>query len=219
MITQTARFDVPPEVPGCAVCGREAGDGSGWFLVVENSWLDRLKILHWHPTLAEQGGMRSVCCKLHLKSATHSLADLCEPAIRRQRGFPPARLNQRWDDRGRLGYRFRSQPGGRVGGVSRVTVERLDRVSAGAGMHPGSSSRWPHSGVAAPGGDGVGRGVTGIPNTQAATGGFASLCLSKPACRRLAAPAFFPGASVPGDGDGHVSGRLPGNAASCFAGS
>jgi hypothetical protein len=68
LITQTARFDVPPEAPGCAVCGREAGDGSGWFLVVENSWLDRLKILHWHPTLAEQGGMRSVCCKLHLKT-------------------------------------------------------------------------------------------------------------------------------------------------------
>ena len=74
MIIKTTRLDGPTATLGCAVCGRKAG-GSGWFLVVEDSWLDRLKILHWHPILAEQEEMRGACCKLHLKTLlTHWLA-------------------------------------------------------------------------------------------------------------------------------------------------
>lgn len=51
----------------CSVCGMEASDHTGWFLVVENYWLDRLKVLHWHPILAEQAQIQSVCGKFHLK--------------------------------------------------------------------------------------------------------------------------------------------------------
>lgn len=51
----------------CAVCGSESLSRSGWFLVVENGWLDRLKVLSWHPVLAEQDQMLSVCSKQHLK--------------------------------------------------------------------------------------------------------------------------------------------------------
>jgi hypothetical protein len=40
---------------------------AGWFLVVENRWLDRLKILSWHPVLATGKDMRSVCGRQHLK--------------------------------------------------------------------------------------------------------------------------------------------------------
>jgi hypothetical protein len=40
----------------------------GWFLVVENRWLDRLKILSWHSALAAQKDMKSVCCREHLKT-------------------------------------------------------------------------------------------------------------------------------------------------------
>jgi hypothetical protein len=36
--------------------------------VVENRWLDRLKILSWHPTLATQKDTKSVCCQQHLKA-------------------------------------------------------------------------------------------------------------------------------------------------------
>ncbi len=36
--------------------------------MVENRWLDRLKILSWHPLLARQKDMRSVCCRQHLKT-------------------------------------------------------------------------------------------------------------------------------------------------------
>lgn len=58
----------------CSVCGMEASDHTGWFLVVENCWLDRLKVLHWHPLLAEQAHMQSVCGKFHLKTLiTHWL--------------------------------------------------------------------------------------------------------------------------------------------------
>jgi hypothetical protein len=51
----------------CAVCGIETKRHTGWFLVMDNHWLDRVKILSWHPVLAGTGKMRGVCGKLHLK--------------------------------------------------------------------------------------------------------------------------------------------------------
>jgi hypothetical protein len=42
--------------------------------VVENRWLDSLRILSWHPVLAAQKGMTSVCNRQHLKTLiTHWL--------------------------------------------------------------------------------------------------------------------------------------------------
>ncbi len=52
----------------CSVCGLDTFRHAGWFLVVENRWLDRLKILSWHPSLARQKDVRSVCCRQHLKT-------------------------------------------------------------------------------------------------------------------------------------------------------
>src|SRR5208337_1103913 len=52
----------------CSVCGLDTFGHTGWFLVVENRWLDRLKILSWHPLLARQRDARSVCCRQHLKT-------------------------------------------------------------------------------------------------------------------------------------------------------
>lgn len=51
----------------CSVCGQVALRHDGWFLVMENRWLDRLKILTWHSTLAKQSHVRSSCCREHLK--------------------------------------------------------------------------------------------------------------------------------------------------------
>lgn len=51
----------------CSVCGLDTFRHKGWFLVVGNRWLDRLKILSWHSSLAAQKGTRSVCCREHLK--------------------------------------------------------------------------------------------------------------------------------------------------------
>jgi len=52
----------------CAVCGLETFRHKGWFLVVENRWLDRIKILSWHASLATQKDMKSACCREHLKA-------------------------------------------------------------------------------------------------------------------------------------------------------
>ena len=51
----------------CTVCGAEAKHHAGWFLVAENRWLDHLKILSWHPVLADQREIQSVCSEEHLK--------------------------------------------------------------------------------------------------------------------------------------------------------
>lgn len=51
----------------CVVCGIETKRHTGWFLVMDNYWLDRVKVLSWHPVLARTGRMRGVCGKLHLK--------------------------------------------------------------------------------------------------------------------------------------------------------
>ncbi len=54
--------------PSCSVCGLDTFRHTGWFLVIENRWLDRLKILSWHSALASQKEMKSACCKQHLKT-------------------------------------------------------------------------------------------------------------------------------------------------------
>jgi len=58
----------------CAVCGLDTFRHAGWFLVIENRWLDRLRILSWHSSLATLKDMKSVCCPQHLKTLiTHWL--------------------------------------------------------------------------------------------------------------------------------------------------
>lgn len=52
----------------CVVCGMETTRHTGWFLVIDNRWLDRLKIFAWHPVLSRDGRMQSVCGKQHLKT-------------------------------------------------------------------------------------------------------------------------------------------------------
>jgi len=54
--------------PPCSVCGLDTFRHTGWFVVGENRWLDRLKILSWHSALASQKDMKSVCCRQHLKT-------------------------------------------------------------------------------------------------------------------------------------------------------
>ncbi len=51
----------------CAVCGIQSVYHANWFLVLENRWLDHLKILSWHPALAEQAEIQKVCGEEHLR--------------------------------------------------------------------------------------------------------------------------------------------------------
>jgi hypothetical protein len=67
---------LPPTRLLCAVCGIETNQHARWFLVVENRWLDRLRILSWHPVLAAQADMMGVCGRQHLKTLiTHWLTE------------------------------------------------------------------------------------------------------------------------------------------------
>jgi len=59
-------YSIKKRLP-CSVCGFDSFSRSGWFLVVENRWLDRLRILTWHPSLALKKDFQSVCGRQHLK--------------------------------------------------------------------------------------------------------------------------------------------------------
>ena len=60
-------FLLTTRVP-CAACGVVTFRHDGWFLLVENRWLDHLKVLTWHPSLANRKETKSACCREHLKT-------------------------------------------------------------------------------------------------------------------------------------------------------
>jgi hypothetical protein len=60
-------FRIKPRLP-CSVCGQDAVRHNGWFLVIENRWLDRLRIFDWHPSLAAGKEVGSACCRQHLRT-------------------------------------------------------------------------------------------------------------------------------------------------------
>jgi hypothetical protein len=94
-------------LPGCTVCGRERTIESGWFLLIESRWQDKVKILRWHDLLALQQGVHKVCCAAHVQElvvhwmATGSLdypfARVKAPTIRSYvgRAMAPAELDTR----------------------------------------------------------------------------------------------------------------------------
>lgn len=66
--------------PLCSICGAPAFDCEDWFLVVDNRWQDKLKILQWNQRLSSQRGVHHVCSAAHVQElvlhwmATGSLA-------------------------------------------------------------------------------------------------------------------------------------------------
>lgn len=51
----------------CAVCGEEDVRPVNWYLLAENSWMNRVKILLWSDALACQPGVLPVCCAEHVQ--------------------------------------------------------------------------------------------------------------------------------------------------------
>ena len=51
----------------CSICGEERTGTVGWFLLTEDSWLDRLKVLHWNDPLARQVGVHCLCSAKHVQ--------------------------------------------------------------------------------------------------------------------------------------------------------
>ncbi len=48
----------------CTICGREK-TRSGWFLIAENRWEDKLKILEWNDRVAWMSGVQEACSPSH----------------------------------------------------------------------------------------------------------------------------------------------------------
>ncbi|MGH9528703.1 MAG: hypothetical protein ACRD2S_02160 [Terriglobales bacterium] len=48
----------------CTVCGREKTK-SGWFLIAENRWGDKLKIVEWNDRVAWMNGVQQACSAPH----------------------------------------------------------------------------------------------------------------------------------------------------------
>ena len=51
----------------CPICGEVRENPEGWFILVENPWTDRLKILSWNETLARTEGARPACSAPHVQ--------------------------------------------------------------------------------------------------------------------------------------------------------
>ena len=71
---------IPKRVP-CSVCGVVTFRHEGWFLLVENRWLDHLKILTWHSTIAARKDIKSACCREHLKALVAHWLDHTNPRL------------------------------------------------------------------------------------------------------------------------------------------
>lgn len=48
----------------CTICGREK-TRSGWFLIAENRWEDKLTILEWNDRVAWMSGVQEACSPAH----------------------------------------------------------------------------------------------------------------------------------------------------------
>jgi hypothetical protein len=55
------------QVPGCTICGELRTSNQRWFLIVEDRWQDKLKILHWDDRLAAVPGIHGACSSEHLQ--------------------------------------------------------------------------------------------------------------------------------------------------------
>jgi hypothetical protein len=56
-----------PKMFICAICGQVRRHSSSWFLLCEDTWHDRLKILRWNEAVASQKGVRCACSIAHVR--------------------------------------------------------------------------------------------------------------------------------------------------------
>ena len=49
------------KISRCAICGEERSGNEPRFLLAENSWEDKLTILHWNENLASRDGIQVAC--------------------------------------------------------------------------------------------------------------------------------------------------------------
>jgi hypothetical protein len=56
------------ELPNaCAICGEKKMPSDFWFLVAENRWEDKLRVLQWDDRLAGKTGIQQACSVAHVE--------------------------------------------------------------------------------------------------------------------------------------------------------
>jgi hypothetical protein len=78
----------------CAICGEERSASDIWFLIAENRWEDKLKVLHWPERLAAHEGIHPACSPAHVQElVVHwmTTGSLDYPFARTSLGAGPAR--------------------------------------------------------------------------------------------------------------------------------
>jgi hypothetical protein len=53
--------------PCCAICLEPRTEADGWFLLTENRWTDRLKILGWNDAVVSKPGVQAACGAAHVQ--------------------------------------------------------------------------------------------------------------------------------------------------------
>jgi hypothetical protein len=56
-----------PRMLACTICGETRQGSQPWFLLSEDCWQDRLRILHWDDYLATLEGTHCACSAAHLE--------------------------------------------------------------------------------------------------------------------------------------------------------
>ena len=51
----------------CTICEAAQSPEQNWFLLVQNQWDDRIKVLQWNASLASQPGVHCACSTAHAK--------------------------------------------------------------------------------------------------------------------------------------------------------
>lgn len=63
---------VPSTANVCSVCDEPKTAGQIWFLLLENAWEDKLRVLLWDQCLAAIEGAHCACCPAHVRElVTH----------------------------------------------------------------------------------------------------------------------------------------------------
>jgi hypothetical protein len=56
-----------PRAYACAICGEPKEGIEPWFLIADNRWQDKLRILQWNDVLAAQPGIYHACAAEHVQ--------------------------------------------------------------------------------------------------------------------------------------------------------
>lgn len=92
----------------CTICGEQRPSNQRWFLVSEDRWQDKLRILQWDDYLAAQDSMHCACSAAHLQQLVihwMTTGSLDHPFARPHGGLELMKRPHRtgWTDRGPFG--------------------------------------------------------------------------------------------------------------------